>query len=82
MNANENTARKDEHHISLNDLATQVRQDSDNQDPILRELELNAQLRICDLLANTGIVRIPAIAYGAILAERDRVSILADNKKS
>jgi hypothetical protein len=82
MKATDNTARKDEQHMSITGVASQVRQDSENQDPILRELELNAMLRLCDLLSRTGIIRIPAIIVGAVMAERDRVSILADLQKS
>jgi hypothetical protein len=82
MKATDNTARKDEQHMSITGVASQVRAESENQDPVLREIELNAMLHMCDLLSRTGIVRIPAIIVGAVMAERDRVSILADLQKS
>jgi hypothetical protein len=81
MKAIDNTARKDEEHISIPDVASIVRKESEDQDPILREIELTAMLRMCDLLSQTGVVRIPAIIYGSVLAERDRVAILADQAK-
>lgn len=65
-------------HISLTDVVVQVRKDSDDQDPIIRELELNAMLRICGLMSQTGMIRIPAIIYGGVMAERDRIAILAN----
>lgn len=82
MKAIDNTAQKEESHISITDVARRVRADSENQDPLLRELELNAMLRLCDLMTQTGVIRIPAIIHGAILAERDRVSILANQGAS
>lgn len=65
-------------YLSINDLVKSIRADSDNQEPILRELELSAMLKLLNQLASTGLVRIPAIIHGAVMAERDRVAILAD----
>ena len=72
------TTVQESKHISITDVARQVRADSEHQDPVLRELELNAMLRICDLMSQTGVIRIPAIVHGCILAERDRVAILVN----
>ena len=74
------TAQQESKHLSITDVARQVREDSNHQDPVLREIELNAMLRILDLMAQTGIVRIPAIIHGCILSELDRVSALADKE--
>lgn len=65
-------------YLSINDLATSIRQDSDKQEPILREVELSAQIAILDKLGSTGLVHIPLVIYGALLVERDRVAVLAD----
>lgn len=65
--------------LCLNDLVKGIREDSNKQEPLIRELELAAMLKLLDQLSATGIVRIPAIVHGAVMAERDRVAILADS---
>lgn len=68
----------EQEHISITDVVKAIRKDSDSQDPVLREVELDAMLRLCELLSQTGVIRIPAIILGGIMAERDRVSMLID----
>jgi hypothetical protein len=65
-------------YLSINDLVKSIRQDSEDQDPVLRELELAAMLKLLDHLSQTGVMRIPAIVHGAVLAEKERVAILAE----
>jgi hypothetical protein len=81
MNAETLTVEQEQQHISLSEVGRQIRKDSDSQEPILREIELNAMLRLCDLMSRTGMIRIPAIVAGAVMAERDRIAILADQAK-
>jgi hypothetical protein len=78
MSASQLIPREEPKYLSLNELATSIRQDSDNQDPILREIELTAMLKLLQQLSDTGLTRIPAIVHGAVLAEKERVAILAD----
>jgi hypothetical protein len=73
MNASQMIPREEPKYLSVNDLVAAIAQDSQASDePALREAELNAQIRIIDLLSQTGLVRIPGIVYGALLVERDR----------
>jgi hypothetical protein len=81
MNAETLTVEQEQQHISLPEVGRQIRKDSDSQEPILREIELNAMLRLCDLMSRTGMIRVPAIVAGAVMAERDRIAILADQAK-
>jgi hypothetical protein len=81
MNAETLTVEQEQQHISLSEVGRQIRKDSDSQEPILREIELNAMLRLCDLMSRTGMIRVPAIVAGAVMAERDRIAILADQAK-
>jgi hypothetical protein len=81
-NAIDHTAiQVDEDHISITGVVDQVHADSEDRDPVLREVELNAMLELCTLLSRTGLIRIPAIIYGGILAERDQVSALVDEEQ-
>lgn len=83
MKAIDNTAaamvEKDSSHISINDVITTIGQDSEAADPMLREYELIGAMRVCDLLSNTGLVRIPAIVYGALQSEYDRIVALGND---
>lgn len=63
----------DQEHISITDVINHVRADSEYTEPMLREYELTGAIRICDLLSRTGLVRIPAIVYGALKSEYDRI---------
>lgn len=80
MTAFERTAaalvEKDSQHISVTGVVEAIRADSDTQDPVLREVELVAMLRLANLLSHTGIVHIPGLVQGGLLAELDRVSKL------
>lgn len=82
MKAIDNTAaalvEKDSDHISITGVVEAIRADSEGQDPVLREVELAAMLRLANLLSNTGIIRIPGVIYGALLSEHERVGKLAD----
>ncbi len=73
------TAEKQVAHLSITDVVQQVRADSDQQDPALREYELTGAIRVCDLLSRTGVVTIPAIVYGGLKAEYDRIVALGNN---
>ncbi len=74
VNAVDHTAiQVDEDHLSINEVVTAIGKDSQAADPMLREYELIGALRVCDLLSRTGIVRIPAIVYGALQSEYDRI---------
>lgn len=64
----------DEDHLSINEVISLIGKDSQSQDPMLREYELTGALRICDLLSRTGLVRIPAIVYGALQSEQERIA--------
>jgi hypothetical protein len=66
-------AIEEKKHISITSVVETLRADSDTQEPVLREVELAAQIRLCELLSRTGMVRIPGIVYGALKAELDRV---------
>lgn len=66
----------DEDHLSINDVITEINKDSQAQDTALREFELMGAIRVCDLLSRTGLVRIPAIVYGALQSELDRVGAI------
>lgn len=65
-----------EDHLSINEVVTAISKDSQAQDPMLREYELTGAMRVCDLLSRTGLVRIPAIVYGALQSEHDRIAAI------
>jgi hypothetical protein len=78
MNASQLIPREEPKYLCPTDLVRSIRQDSDSQDPILREIELAAMLKLLEQLTETGLVRIPAIVHGAVLVEKERVAVLAD----